>query len=102
MAAVFIPIGFMTGSAGIFYKQFAYTLAIAIIISAVNALTLTPALCALFLKNHNTEVGHTHEKKGFVKKFTTAFNAGSENMTGKYVKELNFYSKESLLPADLL
>lgn len=63
MAAVFIPIGFMTGSAGIFYKQFAYTLAIAIIISAVNALTLTPALCALFLKNHNTEGGHTHEKK---------------------------------------
>ena len=46
MSAVFIPIGFMTGSSGIFYKQFAYTMAIAIIISAVNALTLTPALCA--------------------------------------------------------
>ncbi|MFP3594875.1 efflux RND transporter permease subunit, partial [Chryseobacterium sp. SIMBA_038] len=44
MSAVFIPIGFMSGSAGLFYKQFAYTLAIAIIISAVNALTLTPAL----------------------------------------------------------
>ncbi|MDV4128736.1 AcrB/AcrD/AcrF family protein [Elizabethkingia anophelis] len=102
MAAVFIPIGFMTGSAGIFYKQFAYTLAIAIIISAVNALTLTPALCALFLKNHNTEGGHTHEKKGFVKKFTTAFNAGFENMTGKYVKGIKFLFKRKLIAGGLV
>ncbi len=50
MAAVFIPVGFMQGPAGVFYRQFAFTLAIAILISAVNALTLSPALCALFLK----------------------------------------------------
>src|SRR5690606_34206557 len=50
MSAVFLPIGFMEGSTGVFYRQFAFTLAIAIVISAVNALTLSPALCALFLK----------------------------------------------------
>ena len=52
MAAVFIPVSFITGSAGVFYKQFGLTLAIAIILSAVNALTLSPALCAIFLKPH--------------------------------------------------
>ncbi len=61
MAAVFIPVGFMEGPAGVFYKQFAFTLAIAILISAVNALTLSPALCALFLKNpHSEEEGNGH------------------------------------------
>src|SRR5690625_4685550 len=50
MAAVFVPVGFMKGPAGDFYRQFAYTLAIAILISAVNALTLSPALCAILLK----------------------------------------------------
>ncbi|ASW73542.1 multidrug transporter AcrB [Chryseobacterium piperi] len=89
MSAVFIPIGFMSGSAGLFYKQFAYTLAIAIIISAVNALTLTPALCAVFLKNN-----HAHdtngEKKTFGKRFATAFNASFNNMTGRYVKGVKF------------
>ncbi len=53
MAAVFIPVGFMQGPAGVFYRQFAFTLAIAILISAVNALTLSPALCALFLKSED-------------------------------------------------
>lgn len=82
MSAVFIPIGFMSGSAGLFYKQFAYTLAIAIIISAVNALTLTPALCAVFLKNN-----HAHgEKKSFGSTFSKAFNAGFNNLTERYVK----------------
>ncbi len=50
MSAVFLPVGFMEGSTGVFYRQFAFTLAIAIVISAVNALTLSPALAALFLK----------------------------------------------------
>ncbi len=53
MAAVFVPVGFMQGPAGVFYRQFAFTLAIAILISALNALTLSPALCALFLKNNS-------------------------------------------------
>lgn len=52
MAAVFFPIGFMEGPSGVFYRQFAYTLAIAILISALNALTLSPALCALILRRH--------------------------------------------------
>ena len=71
MAAVFVPVGFMQGPAGVFYRQFAFTLAIAILISAVNALTLSPALCALFLKNpHSEEEGHGHKKrKGFVGRF---------------------------------
>ncbi|MET3126667.1 hydrophobe/amphiphile efflux-1 (HAE1) family protein [Arcicella rosea] len=87
MSAVFIPIGFMTGSAGIFYKQFAYTLAIAIIISAVNALTLTPALCALLLKNTHSE---SKTKISFSKRFFSGFNAGFENLTNRYVKSIRF------------
>ena len=64
MAAVFVPVGFMQGPSGVFYKQFAFTLAIAILISAVNALTLSPALCALFLKNpHAGEHGGKSGKK---------------------------------------
>ncbi|NIG55074.1 efflux RND transporter permease subunit [Chitinophaga sp. Cy-1792] len=101
MSAVFIPIGFMSGSAGLFYKQFAYTLAAAIIISAVNALTLTPALCALFLKN--THSNTTNKKdSSFGKRFSTAFNAGFENMTGKYVKGVRFLAKRKWLSAALI
>src|SRR5260221_8940769 len=76
MADVFVPVGFMQGPAGVFYKQFAFTLATAILISAVNALTLSPALCALFLKNPNHEgEGATPAKKaGFGKRFFNAFN----------------------------
>ena len=88
MSAVFIPIGFMSGSAGLFYKQFAYTLAIAIIISAVNALTLTPALCAVFLKNNHA--GEGEKPKGFGQRFAVAFNAGFNNMTNRYAKGVRF------------
>ncbi len=103
MSAVFIPIGFMTGSAGIFYKQFAYTLAIAIIISAVNALTLTPALCALLLKNNHADGQHgASEEKEFGKRFFTAFNAGFENLTGKYIKGLRFLIVKKWIGAGLI
>lgn len=88
MSAVFIPIGFMSGSAGLFYKQFAYTLAIAIIISAVNALTLTPALCAVFLKNNHA--GEGKKPNGFGQRFAVAFNAGFNNMTNRYAKGVRF------------
>lgn len=83
MAAVFLPVGFMKGSAGVFYRQFAFTLAIAIAISALNALTLSPALCALLLK----DVNHDHHEKPrtFKQRFFFAFNKGFENVTGKYV-----------------
>ena len=101
MAAVFVPVGFMQGPAGVFYRQFAFTLAIAILISAVNALTLSPALCALFLKNPAGEGGenireegaenthHVH-RTGFGSRFFNAFNAGFRAMTGKYLKSLQF------------
>src|SRR5690606_39023202 len=75
MSAVFLPIGFMEGSTGVFYRQFAFTLAIAIVISAVNALTLSPALCALFLKPTNH---HDADRKpmNFKEKFFAGFNVG--------------------------
>lgn len=83
MAAVFLPVGFMKGSAGVFYRQFAFTLAIAISISALNALTLSPALCALLLKDVNHD--HHEKPKNFKQRFFFAFNKGFENVTGRYV-----------------
>jgi len=92
MAAVFLPVGFMEGSAGVFYRQFAFTLAIAIAISALNALTLSPALCALLLKDVNHD--HSEKPSTFKQRFFFAFNKGFENVTGKYVnsvkKMINF------------
>ncbi|MBS1665053.1 MAG: efflux RND transporter permease subunit [Bacteroidetes bacterium] len=91
MMAVFIPVGFMTGPTGVFYRQFGYTLAIAIAISAVNALTLSPALCAIFLKDlHTDEHG---KKRNFLQRFYAAFNVGFKNMTDKYIGSLNFLFK---------
>ncbi|SEW44587.1 efflux RND transporter permease subunit [Chitinophaga arvensicola] len=87
MAAVFLPVGFMEGPTGVFYRQFAFTLAIAILISALNALTLSPALCALFLKNtHAGEDGREHAKQGFAGRFFTAFNTSFQTMTSKYTR----------------
>lgn len=86
MAAVFIPVSFLKGPSGVFYKQFALTLAIAILISAVNALTLSPALCALFLKPHKE--GEHHKKKNIKDRFFTAFNAGFDSMNNKYTRSL--------------
>ncbi|HTI94819.1 MAG TPA: efflux RND transporter permease subunit [Puia sp.] len=88
MAAVFVPVSFVQGPAGVFYKQFAFTLATAILISALNALTLSPALCALFLKDPHG--GETGKKRGLGARFFSAFNAGFAAMTGKYVKSLQF------------
>ena len=85
MAAVFVPVGFMKGPAGVFYRQFAFTLAIAILISAVNALTLSPALCALFLKG-----SHEGPRKGIAGRFFTAFNAGFKATTDRYLQSLRF------------
>ena len=86
MAAVFIPVTFISGSTGIFYQQFGVTLAVAIIISAVNALTLSPALCALFLKPHVEK----DKPKGFMKRFYAGFNVGFERLTNKYKQAVLF------------
>lgn len=90
MAAVFIPVAFISGSAGVFYKQFGITLAVSILISAVNALTLSPALCAILLKPHAHEDG---KKKGFMKRFYGAFNTAFDATTNKYKKGVEFFVK---------
>lgn len=87
MGAVFIPVTFIQGPTGVFYEQFGVTLMVAIAISAVNALTLSPALCALFLKPHHDKEG---KSRGFLKRFFTAFNAGFEVTTRKYINSVSF------------
>ena len=87
MAAVFVPVSFISGSAGVFYKQFGLTLAISIILSAINALTLSPALCALFLKPHQE---NGHKKQNLLQRFYTAFNAAFDATTAKYKRAISF------------
>jgi len=96
MAAVFVPVSFVQGPAGVFYKQFAFTLATAILISALNALTLSPALCALFLREQH--VGESGKKRGLGARFFSAFNTGFTAMTGKYVKSLQFLIRHKWVP----
>ena len=88
MSAVFVPVTFITGTTGVFYKQFGITLAVAIVISAINALTLSPALCALFLKPHDKNSPH---KKGFIQRFYDSFNVAFGTMTQRYRKTINFF-----------
>ncbi|RNI27584.1 efflux RND transporter permease subunit [Rufibacter immobilis] len=80
MSAVFVPVAMMTGPVGIFYRQFSITLAISIVISGVNALTLTPALCALLLKNIHGQ----SEKKSLLQRFFQSFNKGYGKVEGGY------------------
>ncbi|UOB16103.1 efflux RND transporter permease subunit [Abyssalbus ytuae] len=81
MTSVFIPISFMTGPVGVFYRQFSITMAGAIVISAIVALTLTPVLCAMMLKNNHGK----QKRKSPVNRFIDWFNNGFERLTGKYV-----------------
>ncbi|MEJ5055467.1 efflux RND transporter permease subunit [Sphingobacterium sp. MYb382] len=91
MSAVFVPIAFMEGPTGVFYQQFALTLAMAILISAVNALTLSPALCAILLKQHDAD--HSDHKASFKDRFFAGFNAGFDKLTNRYVKSIIFLVK---------
>src|SRR5213075_1516369 len=94
MAAVFVPVGFMQGPAGVFYKQFAFTLATAILISAINALTLSPALCAVFLKPpHTTDAEGKIIRKSFWARFFSGFNAGFRATTNRYKQSVQFLIK---------
>ncbi|WP_020595768.1 efflux RND transporter permease subunit [Spirosoma panaciterrae] len=81
MVSVFLPISFMSGPVGTFYRQFSITMASSIVISALIALTLTPVLCAMLLKNHH---GHAKKKNLFTRALDS-FNNGFEKMTGRYV-----------------
>jgi len=80
MASVFIPVAFMSGPVGIFYRQFSITMATAIILSGIVALTLTPALCAIMLKNNHG----SKKKKTIIDRFLDRFNNGFAKLSGKY------------------
>lgn len=86
--AVFIPVSFMGGSTGIFYRQFAFTMASAVFISGINALTLSPMLCALFLKSPNN--GGEEEKQGLLQRFFAAYNAAYNAFAKKYLSAIKF------------
>ena len=96
MMSVFIPVSFMEGTAGTFYRQFGLTMAISIAFSALNALTLSPALCAIFLKPH---ADHAGQKQTFVKRFHTAFNAAYDNLLKKYKKHVLLFIQKRVLSA---
>src|SRR6201996_3850022 len=90
MAAVFLPVTFITGSTGVFYKQFGITLAVAILLSAVNALTLSPALCALFLRPHTEE----EKKKRWFNWFYSRFDLVFNTVKGRYERSVIFLSEK--------
>jgi HAE1 family hydrophobic/amphiphilic exporter-1 len=85
MVSVFIPISFMSGPVGVFYRQFSITMAGSIVISAIVALTLTPVLCAMMLKNHHGKP----KSKSPIDRFIDWFNGGFERLTGTYIGFLN-------------
>ena len=99
MMSVFIPVSFMGGTAGTFYRQFGLTMAIAIGFSALNALTLSPALCAIFLKPHEE---HGEKKSTFVNRFHTAFNTHYDNIVKKYKKHVLFFIQKKWLSAGIV
>jgi HAE1 family hydrophobic/amphiphilic exporter-1 len=92
MSAVFVPVSFMEGPSGIFYRQFSLTMAVAIVLSGVTALTLTPALCALFLKDV-----HGEHKKGFVARFFDGFNRWYNGLSTKYQKLLGLIANRRVV-----
>lgn len=96
MAAVFIPVSFIPGSTGVFFKQFGLTLAVAIILSAINALSLSPALGALFLKPHKKD---EHAKRpNVIKRFYGGFNRVFDRTKDKYAKAATYISKHKWIP----
>ena len=94
MMAVFIPVSFMTGTSGTFYRQFGLTMAIAIGFSAVNALTLSPALCAVFLKPQREE---GEKKMSLIDRFHASFNAAYDVTLKKYKKSVLFFIHKRVL-----
>ncbi|MFV8282127.1 efflux RND transporter permease subunit [Christiangramia marina] len=98
MVSVFIPISFMSGPVGVFYRQFSITMAGAIVISAVVALTLTPVLCAMLLKNNHGKP----RKKSPINRFINWFNHGFEKLTGRYVGFLKYVVNRRVLTFGVL
>jgi len=98
MSAVFVPVAFMSGPVGIFYRQFSITLAISIVISGINALTLTPALCALMLKNTHNQPS----KNSLLDRFFRSFNNGYDGISNKYRKLLSLIINRRIVTIGLL
>ena len=86
MASVFIPVSFLGGTTGTFYREFGVTMAVSIFISALNALTLSPALCAIFLKPKNED--GTERKMSRIDRFHASFNTAYDKILGKYKKRV--------------
>lgn len=97
MASVFIPIAFMSGPVGVFYRQFSITMASAIILSGLVALTLTPALCALILKRHQG-----HKNKNFLNSFLGRFNGAFVKGQDKYQNVLGKTVKRKMITLPVL
>ncbi|HIC8756454.1 efflux RND transporter permease subunit [Elizabethkingia anophelis] len=97
MSAVFIPVAFLDGPVGVFYRQFSLTLAISIVISGVNALTLTPALCAIILKPHDH-----NKKKNIADKLFQRFNNGFDKLTQGYTNVLSKFATRTTVTFGLL
>lgn len=98
MVSVFLPISFMTGPVGTFYRQFSITMASSIVLSAIIALTLTPVLCAIFLKNNHGKP----KKRSPINWFLDWFNRGFERATGRYVRFLDLIVTRKLLTFGIL
>ena len=95
MMSVFIPVSFMTGTSGTFYRQFGLTMAIAIGLSAINALTLSPALCAIFLHPHDKN--GEKKKTSLIERFHIAFNAAYDVTLKKYERGITFFIRRKFL-----
>ena len=98
MVSVFLPISFMSGPVGTFYRQFSITMASSIVISALIALTLTPVLCAMLLKNNHGQV----KKKNILSKSLDKFNQGFDKLTGWYVDLLRLIVNRRALTVIIL
>jgi HAE1 family hydrophobic/amphiphilic exporter-1 len=93
MSAVFIPVAFMSGPSGIFYRQFSLTMAIAIVLSGISALTLTPALCAMMLKNTHS----SHKKPTRLQRFFGGFNTWYDGLSGRYQRLLELIANRRMV-----
>ena len=98
--AVFIPVSMMGGTSGVFYTQFGITMAVAVGLSAVNALTLSPTLCALLLEPYIDADGK--EKSGFSARFRKAFNAAFEVLVKRYVRGVIYFCRHRVVTWGLL
>ncbi|MCK9605489.1 MAG: efflux RND transporter permease subunit [Methylomonas sp.] len=99
MSAVFLPVAFMGGPEGVFYRQFSLTMAISIVLSGITALTLTPALCAMFLKKHHPTI---NEKKSALQKFYDLFNRHYNALSDRYKSLIRLIANRRIVTFTIL